>query len=1020
VSATVSTLFLLLSFGLLLAIAPPTGAAVTADDTVPVHEIGLNFDLERHLAFGTSRITLPPGNDITLALGGLEITGMVLQRDDQEGLPPASREGQLHIPAAPVTQTLLLSWTLRVDPAGNGDNLIAGQGITLAGFWHPLPDRDMRYLLSALLPQGFSGVTEADEITLRPEGNKHRLTAAAPLPLRAVHLAAGPYLIRERRLEGINLVAAFFPEDEALIDSYLDQAAGYLQRYSTLIGPYPYRRFTIVANRLPTGYAMPTFTLIGQTVLRLPFLQQTSLGHEILHAWFGNSVLTPEGAGNWCEGLVTYLADQSFAAERGEGAAYRKGQLLRQESYLPTDNQRTVRQFAGSAGHGPAGRAENSLGYDRASMILHMLRLELGDTVFFQGLRDFFQARRGQRAGWDDLAAAFSGAAGRDLAPFFHQWLERPDIPRLTLTAVSLEQQDGRSRVTLRISQAGEPFRLRLPVVLTTISGSSTHVIAIEHKESTTELTSDTLPREVVLDPGYDLLRGLNDEELPPAWSLFAGAASRTVILGDDGDSPIYQPFRHLLEQSGARIRADAEVSNAELQQGAVLFLGPGRHSRSLFATPDHPAAGCTLDVRQNPLAPRQVMVLVTSSSPEESNALAARLRHYGGAAYLHLQNGRVRDKRDGVAASGIRRDLAPLPAAIPVRAQIPFDELIGHLGQSRVVYVGETHTDYGHHLLQLQVIQALHRRHPDLAVGLEMFPRTSQPALDAYVTGDISDEREFLKKSRYGSVWGYDWRLYRDIVDYARRHRIPLVALNLDKRVTSQFFKDGHGDNVAPELMAQAAQERNLDLPGYRRRLHAVHGRHHAERNKGLAGFLQAQALWDETMAESIAQHLRTHPERRMVVLAGNGHVVKDNGIPPRVARRLTIDQSVLMPLAAADDDDARQADYLVHTAAIELPPSGKLGIVLEEENAEGTSRMRITQLSPHGKAGAGGLLAGDLLLEVNGNAIANLDDVRYALLEKKAGDQVTVRIGRGTDPGEERTLTVELSNPPEGRPHP
>lgn len=1010
--------FCLLAMG---SVSLADAVSVPADDAVPVHEIGLDFDLQAHGIHGTSRISLPPNMAISLTLGPLQFTGGVLHRSDREGLPltPAQPANMLHVPASPTAQVVLLSWTLVVDAMGD-DNRVDEQGITLAGLWHPLPDRDMRYRLSALLPSGFSGVTEADDIVVQAEGRGQRLTAAAPLPLRAVHLAAGPYLTRERRVEDMTLAAAFFPEDEALIDSYLDQAEVYLRRYSALIGPYPYRRFTIAANRLPTGYAMPTFTLIGQTVLRLSFLQQTSLGHEILHAWFGNSVLTPEDEGNWCEGLVTYLADQSFAVERGEGESYRKGQLLRQESYLPSDNQRTARQFAGSAGHGPAGRAENALGYDRASMVFHMLRRELGDTIFFQGLRDFYRTHRGQRAGWDELAAAFSTAAGRELTPFFRQWLDRPDMPRLTLADVALSQREGQSRITLRINQQGDAFHLRLPVQVRAIGGEKFHQVELRESETTVELISETLPLEVALDPGYDVQRGLTDEELPPAWSLFEGAASRTVILGDAGASAAYEPLRRMLERSGARVLPDAEVKNADLRQGSFLFLGPGRHSRSLFATPTHPARGCTVDTRLNPFDPRRVMVLVTSDNAVDTEALARRLRHYGKYASLHVLDGRVRDKKPGRAVDGIRRELAGLPASLPARSRTNFETMIDQLEQNRVVYVGETHTDYGHHLLQLQVIQALHARHPDLAVGLEMFPRGSQAALDDYIAGTIKDEREFLNRSRYGSVWGYDWRLYRDIVDYARRHRIPLVALNLDKRVTSRFFKDGHGDDVPPELLAQAAQERDLDLPGYRRRLQAVHGRHHMDQQKGLAGFLQAQSLWDETMAESIVKHLRAHPGRKMVVLAGNGHVLKDSGIPPRVTRRIALSQSVLMPLGSVDADEAAQADHLVSTAAIELPPSGKLGVVLEEESAGVGSRMRISQLSPHGKAGAAGLLAGDLLLTVQGIAIVSLDDVRYALMEKKAGETVEVRVRRGAQPGKELTVTVELSRPPEGRPHP
>ena len=75
-----------------------------------------------------------------------------------------------------------------------------------------------------------------------------------------------------------------------LVKNYIEHAKRYLKLYERLINKYPYKRFSIVENFLPTGYSMPTYTLLGQEVVRLPFIPETSLGHEILHQWFGNSV----------------------------------------------------------------------------------------------------------------------------------------------------------------------------------------------------------------------------------------------------------------------------------------------------------------------------------------------------------------------------------------------------------------------------------------------------------------------------------------------------------------------------------------------------------------------------------------------------------------------------------------------------------------------------------------------------------------------------------------------------------
>ena len=118
----------------------------------------------------------------------------------------------------------------------------------------------------------------------------------------------------------------------------------YVQRYEALIGPFPYKRYSIVENRLPTGYGMPSFTLLGQAVVRLPFIKDISLGHEVLHSWFGNAIDNDAG-GNRCEGLTTLLADQTYAEEKGNGAASRKNQLLRYQAYVGQNNEVAVLDF---------------------------------------------------------------------------------------------------------------------------------------------------------------------------------------------------------------------------------------------------------------------------------------------------------------------------------------------------------------------------------------------------------------------------------------------------------------------------------------------------------------------------------------------------------------------------------------------------------------------------------------------------------------------------------------------------
>ena len=1000
-----------------------SGAAPPAR-TPPTHTISLSFDLARRTVLGTSRITLPAGAPLVLRCGPLEVTGGVLEEQDRTPLlVRPDRDNTIRLSAADRPRSLYISWRLQTGNQPASDNLVDPAGITLAGFWHPLPEQDMIYTVNALLPRGFTAITEASNISEQKSGDRVRFHSTFAHPLASVHFVAGPYTVRSRKVSGLTLFTYFFAEDAALAEGYLEKAGRYIQRYERLIGPYPYRRFSIVENRLPTGYGMPTFTLLGQAVVRLPFIKDTSLGHEILHSWFGNSIFLKPDSGNWCEGLTTYLADQSYAVDRGEGVRYRKEQLLRYNAYVHADNTMPLADFRNASDSQPMAKKVRAIGYDKCSMVFHMLEKKIGTKKFRQGLRAFYADMRWKEAGWDDIERIFTRVAATDLAPFFRQWLNRADIPRLAIRDIDLDQDRGEATIRFHLLQKSrKPYRLDVPVRLKTLTGTVDTVLASDSADSEYTLHSESLPTELIIDPDYDLMRGLAEAEIPPTWEGFAGAADRRVVLPQDTASQaIYAPLVSYLKQQGAATVSCGELKNSQLAGASYLFAGRCEAARALFADPGHPRSGFTLDVRSNPLAPRQTMVLVSSSSLAETRAALPKIRHYGKYSYLHFEAGRIRDKRIRPSENGITRELLPPPPGIPVRSIRDFAAIVDDLAKSRVVYVGEHHTDYADHMLQLQIIQALHARNPELAIGMEMFPRSSQQALDRYIKGEIKTEQDFLKASRYFEVWGYDYRMYRDIIEYAKRHAIPIVALNLDKKIVSKVFKNGSTDALTPEELAAVPADRDLDVPGYRQRLNRARLLHKGAVGKdSFTGFIQAQAMWDETMAESIARYLRAHPGKRMVVIAGSGHVYKDSAIPLRVARRMRVRQSVVIADNGMQSGLERgsRVDYLMFVPPLNLEPAGKIGIMLKREKpgkGEKEGRMRIVGISPHGKAGKAGLEKGDIILAIDGMAVHSMDDLKIGLMGKKPGDHVRLTILRTRPllPDKTLELDVELSSP-------
>ena len=996
--------------------------------TLPENTISISFNIHEKQLFGTSRIVIPSGTPLTLYCGPLQVTGSILEPVGASTLTLVPTvDNKILVPASEKPQTVYVSWSLSVSPETGSDNLVSDNGITLAGFWHPIPDMDMLYSLQARIPEHFTGVTENDSMSSTPcrdAENLKNVSASFSHPVRSIHFVAGPYELQSKQLKNdITISTYFFKEDANLADDYLQKAAVYVERYQDLIGPYPYDRYNIVENRLPTGYGMPTFTLLGQAVVRLPFIKDTSLGHEILHSWFGNSIKLSDGSGNWSEGLTTYLADQLYAEDNGKGSEYRKNQLLRYASYVHSDNDMPLQDFVNAGDSQPMAKKVRAIGYDKGSMVFHMLRIKLGDEVFFKALNTFYMKNRYKRAGWEDIEDSFTVVSGVDLSDFFTQWLTRWDLPRFSINHIDISQVQGKSIISFTVKQKNvEPYALTIPVLIKTRTDEKREIVNIREKNAAVKITVNELPSSLVIDPDYDLMRALWTEEKPPVWSMFIGAESRKAVLASEEDSEIYAPLISYLKDIGCETLPFDEISNADLTQGSFLFLGQSPQSQGLFADPNHPDSGFTLDVRKNQLEPDETMVLVTSSSQEETALATRKLRHYGKYSYLHFQEGRMKEKSKKPSAQGIHVELFAEPEGIRVSDVQTFDDIIGELENSRVVYVGEMHTDMGNHILQLQIIQALYQQDPNLAIGLEMFPKSSQDALDGYINGTIETEREFLKESNYFSVWGYDYRYYQELIGYARLHGIPLVALNIDKAIVSQIFQDGNLNTLDEDQIERIPAKRNLDVPGYRGRLIKAFSAHDSKRfsKEKLAGFLQAQSIWDETMADSIVDYLNKNPDKRMVVIAGTGHVYKDTAIPLRVKRRLDVSQKVVSSISYGTTglETGYQVDYLLYTRNIDLEPAPKVGVVLKTEKVDKDSdqtRLRIMQISPHGKAGESNLNKKDIILALDNREVSDINDLKIGLLNKKPGNKVVLKILREKVlfSDEELEIEVELSSP-------
>ena len=345
------------------------------------------------------------------------------------------------------------------------------------------------------------------------------------------------------------------------------------------------------------------------------------------------------------------------------------------------------------------------------------------------------------------------------------------------------------------------------------------------------------------------------------------------------------------------------------------------------------------------------------------------------------------------------RSDLTIIDAA---RKTQSMQSLIHQLADKRAVFIGEDHDRYDNHLNQLQIIRELNTNAPGRwVIGAEYIQRRFQPYLDAYIDKTIS-EPEFLRQTEYFERWGFDWRLYRPIFQYARDHHIPMVALNAERELTNEVDRAGLAALPAADRARLPQHIEDADA-AYRERLRKIFDEHPDQGN--FDRFVEAQLVWDETMAESVANYLAAHPDKSMIVLAGEGHIAFRSGIPDRVSRRLPgIQMAVLLP-ADKPGDDLEGADYLLVSPMLPLPPSGKMGVTLNTT----TSEVSVKSVSANGAAAQAGLRAGDRIVEIDGQPVHSLADFRLALLDKKPGKHVRLWIQR-----EKVEMAVQLTLKP------
>jgi len=398
-----------------------------------------------------------------------------------------------------------------------------------SSFWYPhTEDGTARYNLTVNMPRRYTTVSEGDWMLHMSSADRTFDRWQTTRPVDGMDVISSRFHVKKTIHNGVKIYTFFLKRDKKLSATYTKKTGEYIDLYSGLFGKYPFTKFAVVESFLPTGYGMPSFTLLGSKVLRLPFIPDTSLGHEIAHSWWGNSVYIDASLGNWAEAITTYTADYRYEREKGDKEAeeFRFKKLEGYKNFARADAP-SLHKFVEATE--PSARA---VGYNKGVMVFAMLEDMLGSEAFNEGLKIFYTKNAFRRATWGDIEKAFGKASGLDLGWFFEQWLGRAGGPRLDLTDVSM-QKTGEGFITaFNIVQDAPAYTMTLPVRLTAAGGEIIEKnIKIKKEREKFSITATARPNLLEVDPGKRVFRILSDSEVPPSLSVVLGDKDALLVV---------------------------------------------------------------------------------------------------------------------------------------------------------------------------------------------------------------------------------------------------------------------------------------------------------------------------------------------------------------------------------------------------------------------------------------------------------------------------------------------------------
>ncbi|HEX2910885.1 MAG TPA: M1 family aminopeptidase [Chloroflexia bacterium] len=392
-------------------------------------------------------------------------------------------------------------------------------------FWIPIfdaPNQKCTTELRVVVPEDFfalsNGALVENKADPATKTRRFHWKMSIPHSTYLITLAAGPFVEIADQWEDIPVPYYVLPgrEEEARVS--LINTPQMVEFFSNKIGVrYPYEKYASVCVQdfIFGGMENTTATTLTDTTLHDARAAQdiTSdplLAHELAHQWFGDLLTCRDWSNGWLnEGFATYF--EALWTEHHEGRdefIYEMDANAR--SYFSEDTGRYRRPIVAYTFNQPIDLFDRHL-YEKGSLVLHMLRYLLGEGNWWKSINHYVNQNRGRNVITADLERAVEEATGRNLQPFFEQWVYKAGYPAFKL---DMTWDDATKTAKFSVAQTQEInnetplFTLPVEIAFVMEGGQrETFKVQLEEKEQTFYFRLPSRPEFSSFDPSNWILK---------------------------------------------------------------------------------------------------------------------------------------------------------------------------------------------------------------------------------------------------------------------------------------------------------------------------------------------------------------------------------------------------------------------------------------------------------------------------------------------------------------------------------